>query len=138
MGMIKEFREFALKGNMIDMAVGIIIGAAFGSVVSSLVGDLITPLLGVLTNGINFGHLSYELKGATEAGGQPLLLTYGNFLQAVIDFIIKAFAIFMVVKAINTAKKRFEKEQIAAGPAAAPADVQLLTEIRDLLRQRAS
>jgi large conductance mechanosensitive channel len=130
--MIKEFKEFALKGNMIDMAVGIIIGAAFGGVVGSLVGDVITPLLGLVTSGMDFSGLKYDLT--PKVTDDAVFLKYGAFVQTCIDFLIKAFAIFLVVKGINTAKRRFEREQVAT-PAEAPPDIKLLTEIRDALRR---
>jgi large conductance mechanosensitive channel len=136
MGIVKEFREFAIRGNMIDMAVGIIIGAAFGSVVSSLVGDVLTPLLGLFSGGIDMSDKVIVLREAATDNGEPLVLKWGGFLQSCIDFLIKAFAIFMIVKAINTAKKQFEreKEQVAAASPPTP-EVQLLTEIRDSLRR---
>ncbi len=129
MGMIKEFREFAVKGNMIDMAVGIIIGAAFGKIVSSLVADIIMPPLGLLIGGVDFTDLVYTLKAAT-GNTDAVTLNYGIFIQHVIDFVIVAFAIFLIVKLINSAKK---KEQ--AKPSAPPKEVVLLEEIRDLLKK---
>lgn len=141
MSLIKEFREFAMRGNVVDMAVGIVIGAAFGKIVSSLVADIIMPPVGLLTGGVDFKKQALVIKEGTlnEAGeliGQ-VAINYGSFINTVIDFVIIAFAIFMVIKLMNNAKKRFEKqqEQAAAAPAVPPADVQLLTEIRDLLKQ---
>lgn len=134
MGMIKEFKEFALKGNMIDMAVGIIIGAAFGGVVSSLVDNIFSPLLGVVSGGVDFSQKAAVLKEAADPANN-VLLKWGAFAQSCIDFLIKAFALFLFVKVVNTAKKQFEKEQ-AAAPAAPAADIKLLTEIRDELRRR--
>lgn len=142
MGLMKEFKEFAMRGNVIDMAVGIVIGGAFGKIVSSLVGDVIMPLVSKLSGGGNFTNqfiwLGAGEKPATLADalktGQPLI-GWGAFLQAVIDFLIIAFAIFMVIKAMNTAKKRFEKEAVATPPAP-PEDVLLLREIRDSLAKR--
>jgi len=129
MGMMKEFKDFAMKGNVVDLAVGVIIGAAFGKIVSSLVGDVFMPILGLVTGGINFSDMAITLKDA--AGGKPaVLLAYGKFIQAGIDFIIVAIAIFLFVKALNSLKR---KE--AAAPAAPPAQEVLLTEIRDLLKQ---
>ncbi|MBN1378575.1 MAG: large-conductance mechanosensitive channel protein MscL [Gammaproteobacteria bacterium] len=131
--MIKEFKEFAVKGNMIDMAVGIIIGAAFGKIVSSLVKDVIMPPLGVLIGGVDFSDLAITVKAASE-GVAAVTINYGTFIQTVIDFTIIAAAIFIMVKGINTLKK---KE--AAAPAAPPkpsAEEVLLTEIRDLLKSR--
>lgn len=139
MGLMKEFREFALKGNVIDMAVGIIIGAAFGKIVSSMVNDVLMPPLGMLLGGVDFSDKMLTLKEAAADGSTPAVqLKYGMFINEVISFVIVAFAIFIMIKAMNTARKRFEKEQ-AAAPAAPPApaaDVVLLTEIRDLLAKR--
>lgn len=134
MGMMSEFKEFAMKGNVVDMAVGIIIGAAFGKIVSSFVGDVIMPPLGVLIGGVDFTNLSFILK---EAAGDAAAVTinYGKFIQTVFDFTIVAFAIFMAIKAMNSLKKKEE-----AAPAAPPAPTKeelLLTEIRDLLKQKA-
>jgi large conductance mechanosensitive channel len=133
MSMIKEFKEFAMKGNVVDMAVGIIIGAAFGKIVSSLVGDLIMPPIGVLLGGVDFSSLAFTLRGAAE--NQPaVVVSYGKFINSVIDFIIIAFSIFMVIKAMNSLKKK--EEAAPSAPPALPADVQLLTEIRDLLKKQ--
>ena len=141
MGLISEFREFAIKGNMIDMAVGIIIGAAFGTVVKSLVDDVIMPPIGLLTGGIDFSDKAVVLqKGAEAVGDTPAVaevaLNYGVFLNNIISFLIVAFAVFIIVKMINTAKKRFEEEQAAAPPKPDP-QVTLLTEIRDTLQSKA-
>jgi large conductance mechanosensitive channel len=129
MSLLTEFKEFAMKGNVVDMAVGVIIGGAFGKIVSSLVGDVIMPLIGKVIGGVNFSALAYTL--GTDPAGQPVLLKYGMFLQAVLDFAIIAATIFMAIKGINKLK--------APAPAAAapppPADVVLLTEIRDLLKK---
>ncbi|WP_349571594.1 large-conductance mechanosensitive channel protein MscL [Azotobacter salinestris] len=131
MGMLSEFKAFAVKGNVVDMAVGIIIGAAFGKIVSSFVGDVIMPPLGLLIGGVDFSDLAITLKQAR--GDAPaVVLAYGRFLQTVIDFLIIAFAIFIGVKALNQLKR---KE--AAAPSLPPAptrDQQLLEEIRDLLK----
>jgi large conductance mechanosensitive channel len=129
MGMIQEFKEFAMKGNVLDMAVGVVIGGAFGKIVSSFVGDVIMPLLGTIVGGVDFSKMAATI--GTNAAGEPLLLKYGAFLQAVFDFLIIAAAIFLAVKAINKLKTR----PPAAAPAAPPADVVLLTEIRDLLKK---
>ena len=141
MGMLKEFEKFAMRGNVIDMAVGIVIGAAFGGIVSSLVADVIMPPIGMLMQGVDFSNLGVTLQEAgKDAAGKDVpavVLGYGKFINTVINFVIVAFAIFLVVKAMNSAKKRFEKEQQAAAPAAPPADVALLTEIRDLLKAKA-
>jgi large conductance mechanosensitive channel len=138
MRVIKEFRDFAIKGNVVDMAVGIIIGAAFGKIVSSLVNDVLMPPLGLAMGGMDFSDKSIELKSAiVDATGKEtakaVVLHYGMFINTIIDFTIVAFAIFLMVKAINAAKK---KE--AAAPAPAPPSKQelLLTEIRDLLKAR--
>jgi len=124
---MSEFKQFAMKGNVIDMAVGIIIGAAFGKIVSSFVGDLVMPVIGMAVGGVNFTDLSVLL--GTSPAGEPVLVKYGAFLQAVFDFVIIALAIFMAIKAVN---------KLRAPPAAAatPADVVLLTEIRDLLKKQ--
>ncbi len=155
MGLFKEFREFAVKGNMIDMAVGIIIGGAFGIIVKSVIDDVIMPVVGIAGKA-DFSNLYIPLTPATaekidaaeQAQGVTVLaldaarefgpvLAYGNFITVLINFLILAAAVFMMVKAINTAKKQFEKEQEEAAPKAPPEDVVLLTEIRDLLKQQA-
>lgn len=131
MSVISEFKAFAVKGNVVDMAVGIIIGAAFGKIVSSFVGDVIMPPLGLLIGGVDFSDLAITLKAGV--GDTPaVVLAYGKFIQTVIDFIIVAFAIFMGVKAIN----RLKREE-AVAPSAPPVPTQeevLLSEIRDLLK----
>ena len=138
MSIVKEFREFAVKGNMVDMAVGIIIGTAFGKIVSSLVNDVIMPPLGLLIGGVDFKELKLVLQAAvTDQAGNAIdavTLNYGTFIQTFVDFLIIAFAVFFVIKAINQLKKKQE----AAPPAAPPAptkEEQLLTEIRDLLKK---
>jgi large conductance mechanosensitive channel len=133
MSMIKEFKEFAMKGNVVDMAVGIIIGAAFGKIVTSFVGDVLMPPIGVLLGGIDFSSLSVTLKAATESA-PAVTLSYGKFISTVIDFLIVAFAIFMAIKAMNSLRKK--EEAAPAPPPAPPADVQLLTEIRDILKKQ--
>lgn len=133
MSIAKEFREFAVKGNMIDMAVGIIIGGAFGKIVSSLVADVIMPPIGLMIGGVNFTALKLTLRGAAE-GRDAVTLNYGAFLQVALDFLIVAWAVFMMVKAINRMKRKEE-----AAPAAPPAPSRqevLLGEIRDLLKTR--
>lgn len=132
MGMMKEFKDFAMKGNVLDMAIGIIIGAAFGKIVSSFVADVIMPPIGMLIGGVDFSNLSWVLKEATETA-EAVTINYGAFLNTVIDFVIIAFAIFMVVKGINSAKKK-EEEKPAAPPKPSE-EVQLLTEIRDSLKK---
>lgn len=130
MSLLKEFKEFAVKGNAMDMAVGIIIGAAFGKIVSSIVNDVIMPPIGLLIGGVDFSKLAITLKAAAD-GKEAVLLSYGKFLQTSVDFLIIAFAIFMMVKAINTLKRP------EAAPAPAPTKEELLlTEIRDLLKQK--
>ena len=132
MKIIQEFKAFAMKGNVIDMAVGIIIGAAFGKIVSSIVNDIIMPPIGLLVGGVDFKDLKIVMK-ATEGDAPAVTLNYGNFLQVTFDFLIVAFAIFMVIKAMNAAKKKEE-----AAPSAPPAPTKeetLLTEIRDLLKK---
>lgn len=134
MSMMKEFKEFAVKGNVIDMAVGIIIGAAFGKIVSSFVGDVIMPPIGVLVGGIDFSNLAFTVKEA--AGDFPaVVISYGKFIQTVIDFIIIAFAIFIAVKGINSLKR--QEEEAPEAPSEPPAQEVLLAEIRDLLKNRA-
>ena len=133
MGMMSEFKDFAVKGNAVDMAVGIVIGAAFGKIVSSVVADVIMPPIGVLLGGVNFADLALVLKDA--AGDAPaVVIKYGNFIQTVVDFTIIAFAIFMVVKAINAMKKK--EEEAPAEPAKPSNEEVLLTEIRDLLKNK--
>ncbi len=133
MSMMSEFKAFAIKGNVVDMAVGIIIGAAFGKIVSSFVGDVIMPPIGVLLGGVNFTDLAFVLQAAV--GDAPeVAIRYGSFIQTVIDFTIIAFAIFMAVRAINSFK---QKEAAAPVTPAAPSKEEvLLTEIRDLLKQQ--
>ncbi len=131
MSFVKEFREFAMRGNVVDMAVGVIIGGAFGKIVSSLVGDVFMPVLGILTGGVDFKDLKITLAEAV--GETPAVtLNYGAFIQNVFDFIIIAFAIFMMIKALNKLKKPAEE---AAAPAEPSAEEKLLTEIRDLLKK---
>jgi len=132
MKFLDEFRQFAVKGNMVDMAIGIIIGAAFGKIVASLVSDLLMPPIGLLLGGVNFTDLKVVMRAATETA-PAVTWNYGSFIQVLIDFLIIALVVFMLVKAINAAKKKEE-----AAPAAPPApskDQELLTEIRDLLKK---
>jgi large conductance mechanosensitive channel len=133
---MKEFKEFAVKGNVMDMAVGIIVGAAFGKIVSSFVGDVVMPPIGVMLGGVNFTDLAVILK---EAVGEQAAVTlnYGKFLQTIIDFLIVAAAVFVAVKTINSLKKK--EEEVPAEPEAEPEPSKeelLLTEIRDLLKSR--
>ena len=132
MSMIKEFKEFAMKGNVVDMAVGIIIGVAFGKIISSFVGDVLMPPIGLMLGGLDFSNLGLTLKAGSE-GVEPVMLKYGVFINTVIDFLIVAFAIFLMVKAINSMKKK--QLEAPAAPPEPPADVKLLTEIRDLLKK---
>ena len=133
MGIMKEFKEFAVKGNVVDMAVGIIIGAAFGKIVSSFVEDVIMPPIGLLIGGVDFSDLAITLKEAV--GDTPaVMLSYGKFIQTTFDFVIIAFAIFMAIKFINNLKRK-EEEAPAAPPAPSKEEV-LLTEIRDLLKNK--
>jgi large conductance mechanosensitive channel len=135
MKMVDEFKAFAMKGNVADMAVGIIIGAAFGKIVASIVGDIIMPPLGLLIGGVNFTDLKVILKAATEAN-PAVTWNYGNFLQVTFDFLIVAFAVFMVIKAMNAAKKKEEaKPEAPAAPPPPSKEEVLLTEIRDLLKK---
>ncbi|MBR1769720.1 MAG: large-conductance mechanosensitive channel protein MscL [Bacteroidales bacterium] len=124
--MVKEFRDFAMRGNVVDMAVGVIIGGAFGKIVSSLVDDVIMPLVGVLTGGIDFTGLKATIGNAN--------ITYGNFIQNVVDFLIIAFCIFMMIKGLNKISKK--KEEAPVAPPAPSKEEVLLTEIRDLLKEK--
>ena len=141
MGFIKEFKEFAMKGNVMDMAVGVIIGGAFGKIVSSLVNDLLMPLVGALIGNVDFTTLSATLREAVMDGETvvkpAVVLNYGNFIQVTVDFLIVAFCIFAVIKAINAMKKKEEPAPAEPeAPAPKPDDVVLLEEIRDLLKKQ--
>jgi large conductance mechanosensitive channel len=136
----EEFKKFAMRGNVVDMAVGIIIGAAFGKIVSSAVNDLIMPLIGMLIGGVDFSNLfinlggvSYETLAAAEAAGAPII-KYGVFINTILDFIIVAFAIFVAIKAMNRLQK--QKEAAPAAPPEPSDEVKLLTEIRDALARK--
>ena len=133
MGMVKEFKEFAMKGNMLDMAIGIVIGAAFGKIVSSVVADVLMPPLGMLLGGVNFAALKLTLKEAV-GDTAAVTLNYGAFLQTVVDFVIVAFAIFLMIKGVNSMRKK--QEEAPAAPAPPPNQEILLAEIRDLLKNR--
>lgn len=133
MSFIKEFKEFAVKGNVIDMAVGVVIGTAFGKIVSSLVSDVIMPIVGVLTGGVNFTDYKLTIKEAVD-GAAAVTINYGSFIQTMVDFTIIAFCIFCAIKAINTLKRDPKLEAEPEVPAT-PADIALLTEIRDLLKK---
>ena len=139
---IEEFKAFAVKGNAVDMAVGVIIGGAFGKIVSSIVDDLIMPPIGWLIGGVNFSDLKVELPKLVVEGVEvttaPATINYGNFIQTLLDFIIIAFCVFMLVKGINKLKKKEEEKPAAPAPAPEPsAEEKLLTEIRDLLKNKA-
>lgn len=126
MGLVKEFKDFAMRGNVMDMAVGVIIGGAFGKIVSSLVDDVIMPVVGVVTGGIDFTGLKATIGDAN--------ITYGNFIQNIVDFLIVAFCIFLMIKGINKLSKK--KEEASATPPAPTKDQELLAEIRDLLKKQ--
>ena len=133
MSMVKEFKEFAMRGNVVDMAVGIVIGAAFGKIVASFVNDVLMPPIGMLLGGVDFSELMITLKGAVD-DAPAVVLKYGAFVNTVLDFLIVAFAIFMVIKGMNALKKKEE-----AAPPAPPKPTKeevLLTEIRDVLKSR--
>jgi large conductance mechanosensitive channel len=130
MGFLQEFKTFAMRGNVVDMAVGIIIGAAFGKIVSSVVADVLMPPIGLLLGGIDFSGFAITLKAAA-GSAQAVTLNYGKFIQTLIDFVIVAFAIFLLIKGINQFKAKQE-----AAPAAPPKEEVLLTEIRDILKER--
>jgi len=135
MSMLQEFKAFAMRGNVMDMAVGIVIGGAFGKIVSSLVSDVIMPPIGMLTGGIDFSHMKWVLKPADDSDPKhkiaEVAINYGTFINTIITFVIVAFAIFMVIKLMNRLQQKKEE-----APAAPPADVALLTEIRDLLKNK--
>ena len=132
MGMMKEFKDFAMKGNVIDMAVGIVIGGAFGKIIGSLVTDVIMPPIGILLGGVDFANLSFVLKETTEAA-EAVTMNYGVFINTVVEFVIIAFAIFMVIKAMNSAKKKEEEKPVA--PPKPSEEVMLLKDIRDALKK---
>jgi large conductance mechanosensitive channel len=127
--MMKEFREFVTRGNVMDLAVGVIIGGAFGKIVTSLVDNLLMPIVGLALGGIDFSSLAVRIGGTDE---KPVLVKYGAFLQSTVDFLIIAFCVFLLVKAVNAVRRQPAPDV----PAAPPADVALLTEIRDLLKAR--
>ena len=137
MGLIKEFKSFAMKGNVVDMAVGIIIGAAFGKIVASFVSDVLMPPIGLLLGGVNFTDLKFIIKEASVTNTGDAIaavnLNYGSFIQVVVDFLIVAFAIFMMIKAMNATKKK--EEAIPAPPTGPSNEEKLLSEIRDLLKK---
>ncbi|MDD4971436.1 MAG: large-conductance mechanosensitive channel protein MscL [Paludibacter sp.] len=134
MSVLKDFKDFAMRGNVIDLAVGVIIGGAFGKIIASLVADVIMPPIGLLVGGVNFVDLKWEMKPAMIVDGvkkAAVTLNYGNFLQVTFDFLIVAFCIFLFVKGINSMSKKKEE----AAPATPSKEEQLLTEIRDLLKK---
>lgn len=132
---LKEFKEFAMRGNVIDMAVGVVVGGAFSKIVTSLVNDVVMPLISLATGQVNFTVLSYVFR----AGGNEVVLAYGNFIQTVVEFIILAFCVFCAVKLMTKLRIEKKKEDAAQTPATPPAPTseELLTEIRDLLRAQA-
>ena len=137
MGMMSEFKEFAMRGSVVDLAVGVVIGTAFGKIVSSLVDGVVMPLVGLLLGGVNFGQLSITLKDAVigpdgKETAAAVAIKYGAFVQTIIDFTIVAFVLFLVIKAMNRLKRA---EEAAPAPAAPPEDVVLLREIRDLMKR---
>ncbi|GLH75707.1 large-conductance mechanosensitive channel [Bradyrhizobium sp. SSBR45G] len=137
--MLKEFREFAMKGNVVDLAVGVIIGAAFGAIVNSLVGDVIMPIIGAITGGLDFSNYFVALSKNVNAGNladakkQGAVLAYGSFLTITLNFLIVAFVMFMIIRLMNKLKRK--QEAAPAAPAKPTAEVELLTEIRDLLKK---
>jgi large conductance mechanosensitive channel len=139
--MLKEFQEFIARGNVMDLAVGVIIGGAFGKIVSSLVDDIIMPIVGAIFGGLDFSNYFVGLSSSVTAGTldaakeQGAVLAYGSFLTVLVNFLILAWIIFLMVKAVNRMRASLEKPAVPAAPAAPPADVQLLTEIRDLLKK---
>ena len=140
MGLLKEFKDFAMRGNVIDLAVGVIIGGAFGKIVSSLVADIIMPPIGMLLKGVNFVDLKWEMKAAEMVDGvqkAAVTLNYGNFLQVTFDFIIVAFAIFLFIKGMNRLNKKKDETPVTPPPPPAPSKEELLlAEIRDLLKDK--
>ncbi len=141
MGMLKEFKEFAVKGNVVDLAVAVIIGGAFGKIVASFVNDVLMPPIGLLLGGVDFKNLVYTLKGAEmneigEVAVEAVTINYGMFIQNVVDFVIIAFVIFLAIKGMNNMKKKEEKKEEAAPPPAPPKSEVLLEEIRDLLKKQ--
>ncbi|MCI6295212.1 MAG: large-conductance mechanosensitive channel protein MscL [Bacteroidales bacterium] len=134
---IKEFKDFAVKGNAVDMAVGVIIGGAFGKIVSSIVNDLIMPPIGWLIGGIDFKDLKYDLPvNPLNEGGEPVSIAYGNFIQTCLDFFIIAFCVFLLVRALMKLSRKKEEPATPAAPADPSAEVKLLTEIRDALKNK--
>lgn len=136
--LLKEFKEFAMRGNVVDMAVGVIVGGAFGKIVTSLVNDIIMPGIGVLTGGTNFSEFKYVLKESTTNGEEVIpevAITWGAFVQTIVDFLIIAFCIFLAIKVMNKVMRKKAEEPAPAAPAG-PTQEELLTEIRDLLKEQ--
>ena len=136
---MQEFKEFAVKGNAVDMAVGVIIGGAFGKIVTSIVNDIIMPPIGYIIGGVNFSDLKYELPKVVVQGVElaPATINYGTFIETILDFIIVAFCVFMMVKGINRMSRKKAEEPAAPAPEPAPAaEEKLLEEIRDLLKKK--
>ena len=137
---IQEFKDFVMKGNVIDMAVGVIIGGAFGKIVSSLVGDIVMPLIGLLLGGFDFNNLKWILKPASKAADgtviEAVTLNYGTFIQNTVDFLIIAFSIFLVIKGITKLRRKKEEKPVVIAPVQTKEEI-LLTEIRDLLKEKA-
>ncbi|MGB4415733.1 MAG: large-conductance mechanosensitive channel protein MscL [Paludibacter sp.] len=139
MGLLKEFKDFAMRGNVIDLAFGVIIGGAFGKIIASLVADVIMPPIGLLVGGVNFTDLKWEMKAAEIVDGvekAAVTMNYGNFLQVTFDFLIVAFCIFLFVKGINKLNKKKEEAPAPAAPPASSKEELLLAEIRDLLKAK--
>lgn len=132
--MLKEFKQFALKGNILDLALAVVMGGAFSKIVASLVKDIITPILGLLLGGVNFANIEHKIASRIP-GGDPVLIKYGLFIQAIIDFLIIAFSLFMFIKVITSMKKKEAKEVVVIVPVPSNEEV-LLSEIRDLLREK--
>ena len=134
---VKEFKDFAVKGNAVDMAVGVIIGGAFGKIVSSIVNDLIIPPIGWIIGGIDFKDLKYDMPvNPLNEGGEPVSIAYGNFIQTCLDFFIIAFCVFLLVRAIMKLSRKKEEPAAPPAPAEPSAEVKLLTEIRDALKNK--
>ncbi len=135
-GFLTEFKEFALKGNVIDLAVAVVIGAAFNKIVSTFVSAIITPIMGYLTSGVNLSDLTYVMSPEGTPEAEQVVLKYGELIQVSIDFVIIAFSIFVAIKLLSKLKRKKEEEPAPEAPAAKPDDVVLLEEIRDLLKQK--
>jgi large conductance mechanosensitive channel len=132
--MLKEFKQFALKGNILDLALAVVMGTAFSKIVTSLVNDIMTPILGLLLGGVNFADIEYKIASRIP-GGDPVSIKFGLFIQAIIDFVIIAFSLFIFIKAISSMKKKETKEVVVIVPVPSNEEV-LLSEIRDLLREK--